>query len=71
MAIPHANDTQSPACTRKQAYTFEGVDCPVCAAKIEDRIQKIDPQTGEVRKAERIGPNGLAPMPLRQERDVF
>jgi len=41
MAIPHANDTQSPACTRKQAYTFEGVDCPVCAAKIEDRIQKI------------------------------
>ena len=32
---------------------------------------EYDPQTGEVRKAERIGPNGLAPMPLRQERDVF
>lgn len=32
---------------------------------------EYDPQTGEVRKAERIGPNGLAPLPLRQERDVF
>ncbi|WP_027590955.1 hypothetical protein [Pseudomonas sp. RL] len=32
---------------------------------------EYDPQTGEVRKAERIGPNGLTPLPLRQEREVF
>lgn len=32
---------------------------------------EYDPQTGEVLKAERIGPNGLTPLPLRRERDVF
>lgn len=32
---------------------------------------EYDPQTGEVRKAERIGPNGLTPLPLRPEREVF
>lgn len=32
---------------------------------------EYDPHTGEVRKAERIGPNGLAPLPVRPERDVF
>ncbi len=25
----------------ERSYSFEGVDCPVCAAKIEDRIQRI------------------------------
>ncbi|HTN29493.1 MAG TPA: hypothetical protein VL178_01505 [Pseudomonas sp.] len=32
---------------------------------------EYDPQTGQVRKAERIGPNGLTPLPLRSEREVF
>ncbi|MDT3359652.1 MAG: cation transporter, partial [Spirochaetota bacterium] len=41
MSIPKATDTQSPTASYERSYTFEGVDCPVCAAKIEDRIQKI------------------------------
>ncbi|HBO36151.1 MAG TPA: hypothetical protein DD633_06240, partial [Sphaerochaeta sp.] len=30
-----------PSPLHERDYTFEGVDCPVCAAKIEDRIQRI------------------------------
>ncbi|NLE14815.1 MAG: cadmium-translocating P-type ATPase [Spirochaetales bacterium] len=30
-----------PSPLHERLYTFEGVDCPVCAAKIEDRIQRI------------------------------
>ncbi len=30
-----------PSPLHERGYTFEGVDCPVCAAKIEDRIQRI------------------------------
>lgn len=41
MSLPKATDTQSPTASYERSYTFEGVDCPVCAANIEDRIQRI------------------------------
>lgn len=42
MSTPKSNNTKPSApLVQERGYTFEGVDCPVCAAKIEDRIQQI------------------------------
>lgn len=39
--ISNTDRTEPLSFTQERSYAFEGVDCPVCAAKIEDRIQQI------------------------------